>query len=76
MHSTILGSVQKYIGDKNKIRAMRKMCIGHDTIEELKTVTTQVDCDEWKEFFPSDNKGNIVFMVYISFNVRSPNYTY
>lgn len=33
------------------------MCIGHDTIEELKTVTTQVDCDEWKEFFPSDNKG-------------------
>lgn len=36
---------------------MRKMCIGHDTIEELKTVTKQVDCDEWKEFFPSDNKG-------------------
>ena len=57
MHSTILGKVQKYIGDKNKIRAITKMHTGYKTIEELKTVTMQVDCDGWKDFFSHDKKG-------------------
>lgn len=29
----------------------------YETIEDLKSVTTLVDCDEWKNFFSSDNKG-------------------
>lgn len=30
---------------------------GYKTIEELKSVTTLVDCADWDNFFSSDNKG-------------------
>lgn len=30
---------------------------GYETLEELKSVTTLVNCTEWDNFFSSDNKG-------------------
>lgn len=46
------------------------------TIEELKSVTTQVSGDEWKDFFSLIKKAHIACMVFTSFLMKDQTYAY